>query len=104
MESDENKSITHISYNHLNLPTEVTFSGGKSVKYMYDAAGIKLRKEAKVGNNLTITDYVSGKHYVNDSLSFFPHAEGRIVYNDGAFDYEYNLTGPRRPITSGMYE
>ena len=92
MELDANKSITHIAYNHLNLPERVTFNNGKSVKYQYDAAGIKLRKETKEGNNITITDYVSGKHYVNDTLSFFPHREGRVVNNAGTFNYEYNLT------------
>ena len=77
MEIDANKGITYIAYNHLNLPVEVVFSDGRRVEYLYDAAGMKLRKEAKVGNNITVTDYVSGKHYVNDSLSFFPHSEGR---------------------------
>ena len=73
MEIDANKGITYIAYNHLNLPVEVVFSDGRRVKYLYDAAGTKLRKEA----NITVTDYVSGKHYVNDSLSFFSHGEGR---------------------------
>ena len=38
----------------------------------------------------------SRKHYVNGTLSFLQHGEGRTLYNAGSFDYEYNLTGPRR--------
>ena len=69
---------------------------GTTVAYLYDAAGIKLKKEARTGSNVTVTDYVAGKHYLDGTLSFLQHAEGRTLYNAGTFAYEYNLTGPRR--------
>ena len=76
MITDINKEITNISYNHLNLPELVSFEDGKYVRYLYDAAGIKLQKIAGVydaqGNsaNEVTTDYVGGgsafrKHYKN---------------------------------------
>ncbi|MGB3469184.1 MAG: DUF6443 domain-containing protein [Cyclobacteriaceae bacterium] len=92
MISDENKSITWIGYNHLNLPEEVQFANGNYVKYLYDAAGIKLQKEAKIEGNVKVTDYIGGKHYVNGTLEFFQHSEGRVLYDNGSFNYEYNLT------------
>ncbi len=92
MISDYNKDITQIHYNHLNLPEMVVMDDGDYVKYTYDAAGIKLQKEARQGANVTVTDYISGKHYVNGTLSFLQHAEGRARYDASSFHYEYNLT------------
>ena len=40
MVNDDNKGITYISYNHLNLPERVTMDNGNYVKYTYDAAGL----------------------------------------------------------------
>ena len=98
MIKDENKDIVSISYNHLNLPERVSFGDGRYVQYLYDAAGIKLQKEAKdsVGT-ITVTNYIAGgsafrKHYKNGNLEFFQHAEGRVVKNGSSFNYEYNLT------------
>ena len=34
MITDANKDITNISYNHLNLPTQVTFTGQGSIAYV----------------------------------------------------------------------
>ncbi|MGB3468996.1 MAG: RHS repeat-associated core domain-containing protein, partial [Cyclobacteriaceae bacterium] len=98
MIADKNKGITSIAYNHLNLPTQVTMSNGEVVTYIYDAAGIKLQKQHDNGSRIEVTDYIAGKHYKDDGtgsgskLSFLQHAEGRVVYNTGNFDYEYNLT------------
>ncbi|MEL7146958.1 MAG: DUF6443 domain-containing protein, partial [Bacteroidota bacterium] len=89
---DKNKGIVSIRYNHLNLPELVVIDDGTVVEYIYDAAGIKLRKEVTTASNVTITDYIAGRHYVNGTLSFLQHGEGRALYNAGSFDYEYNLT------------
>ncbi|MCL9807711.1 hypothetical protein NAT51_19495, partial [Flavobacterium amniphilum] len=49
MTRDDNKAITNISYNHLNLPFTITFYNphGKQTKieYIYDAAGSKKSKK-----------------------------------------------------------
>ncbi|MEL7146137.1 MAG: RHS repeat-associated core domain-containing protein, partial [Bacteroidota bacterium] len=92
MVKDANKEIASISYNHLNLPQVVRFENGDFVKYRYDAAGIKLQKEARIGNATTVSDYVAGKHYNNGNMTFFQHAEGRVTKNGSSFDYEYHLT------------
>ena len=57
MTMDYNKDITGISYSTWIYQT-VTFAGGRSIIYTYDAAGIKLAKAANDNGNITTTDYV----------------------------------------------
>ena len=52
MIKDNNKEITRITYNHLNLPTMVKFKTNsklvqKHIAYTYDAIGTKLQKELR---------------------------------------------------------
>jgi len=79
---DKNKGITAISYNHLNLPYQVTFANGSNIKYTYDTAGTRLSKKVQPnGGALVTTDYVNGFQYENNVLQFFPHAEGYVKRN-----------------------
>jgi hypothetical protein len=54
---DDNKQITSIQYNHLNLPVHIDIAtkpaqeGGR-IEYLYDAAGIKLRQTKYIGATL----------------------------------------------------
>jgi RHS repeat-associated protein len=85
MTKDDNKGINAISYNHLNLPKQVTLNGG-NIKYTYDATGTKLRKQ--VGNS--ITDYAGNYVYKNGDLEFFNTPEGYATPNGlNGFDYIY---------------
>lgn len=59
---DQNKNITSILYNHLNLPIEISVispitSLTNKIKFTYDAAGNKLKKQ--VIENLTTTNNVT---------------------------------------------
>jgi RHS repeat-associated protein len=71
MLTDQNKGITNITYNHLNLPKVVTINGS-TITYTYDAAGTKLRKVVSG----TTTDYAGNFIYNNNNLQFFNTAEG----------------------------
>ena len=93
MRTDDNKGITAISYNHLNLPTDITLSAG-TIHYDYDAAGAKQRKSASG----IITDYAGGFQYEKigtapEVLKFFATAEGYVEKNNGnapfAYIYQY---------------
>jgi RHS repeat-associated protein len=85
MTKDDNKGISDISYNHLNLPKQVTLNGG-NIKYTYDATGTKLRKQ--VGTS--ITDYAGNYVYKNGVLEFFNTPEGYATPNGlNGFDYIY---------------
>lgn len=79
---DNNKSISNISYNHINLPSIIKVSGKGVVSYIYDATGNKLRKitvdSTTAPIKTTITDYISGAVFQNDTLQYLLHEEGRI--------------------------
>ncbi|WP_410220746.1 DUF6443 domain-containing protein [Pedobacter sp.] len=91
MIKDENKSITNIVYNHLNLPTEIIFSDGNKIMYLYNAGGGKVQKSVVTSGNITLTDYQQGFQYVAQSLKFFPHAEGYVnVTENTFFNYVFN--------------
>lgn len=82
---DNNKTISNIAYNYLNLPQAVTVTGKGTITYTYDAAGNKLKK-VTVDNTVspaktTTTDYMGGAVYENGELQFISHEEGRIRYS-----------------------
>jgi len=105
---DQNKSISNITYNHLNLPNVITVNGKGTITYIYDASGNKLYKQTvengaivrqnNVDYTTTVTsstNYLAGfvfesKSYSNpalaslnytDRLQFTSHEEGRIRFS-----------------------
>jgi len=78
---DQNKGITGILYNHLNLPRQIHFGAvGDSVVFRYAASGQKVAKLVyQTGKSVQRTDYLGPYQYEQDSLKFFPHAEGRVL-------------------------
>ncbi|GAB5400683.1 MAG: hypothetical protein Aureis2KO_22680 [Aureisphaera sp.] len=89
MTLDKNKDITSIEYNHLNLPTEVTFSNDpyKRIEYTYDATGIKLQKKIIEGVGVeTTVSYAGNLKYKKpysgagiETLEFMNQPEGYLV-------------------------
>jgi RHS repeat-associated protein len=116
---DNNKAISSITYNHLNLPSVINITGKGSIAYTYDAGGNKLRKVTlenpiATNNNKTITtttNYINGLVYESkttspantpttdyvDVLQFIPQEEGRIRFKPAvgavpaSFAYDYML-------------
>ncbi len=89
MTVDKNKGITAITYNYLNLPTQVTIANTEhngNIQYVYDATGVKQRKIVSDG---TTQDYAGNYIYKNNVLEFFNHPEGYVNNNNGAFEYIY---------------
>ena len=104
---DDNKGISSIVYNHLNLPTLIEFNNDSNTKieYLYTAVGQKIQKNVykyhpQISASLVPapaipTDYLGGFQYVFEGLQFFPTAEGYVKYTEGVrnpFDYVYNYT------------
>ena len=91
MITDGNKGITNITYNHLNLPTNVSFGGQQSsIAYVYDATGVKQKKTvAGSGIPSKTTEYAGNYIYEDNVLQFFNHAEGYVKTESGKFDYVY---------------
>ena len=122
MIADENKGISEIIYNHLNLPVSITFGGNSETKieYIYDATGRKITKYVHLYKRVRIScssggsgktsagvvracygnvgvidqsDYLQGGfQYKNNVLEFFPQAEGYVKNDTGNFSYVYNYT------------
>ena len=100
---DKNKRITAITYNHLNLPTKITFGTTGNIDYIYNAVGQKLQKSvfmASQGSIPSQTYYLNGFQYVfrenfvdyDTVLKFFPTSEGYVKNTAGVYAYVYNYT------------
>ena len=101
MTVDNNKKITAITYNHLNLPTKIVFLTGNIV-YIYNASGQKVQKVVTENTTVTTTDYLGGYQYRKKSasepveLQFFPTVEGYVkntpVSGTNNYSYVFNYT------------
>jgi len=89
---DKNKDIGNIHYNYLNLPDSITVTSKGNIKYVYDAAGNKLKKITTEGAKVTTTLYLLG-NFINDTLQFLPQEEGRVRFKttDNSLQYDYFL-------------
>ncbi|WP_199119244.1 DUF6443 domain-containing protein [Pedobacter sp. ASV28] len=92
---DNNKAISSITYNHLNLTAVIHVLGKGNIRYTYDAWGNKLKKITEDSTvspvRTTTTLYVGASVYQNDTLQFITQEEGRIRYraSDNTFQYDY---------------
>ena len=93
MISDQNKGITGITYNHLNLPKTVTINNTEhngNISYIYDATGAKLKKIVTEGSSLTnTTEYAGNYIYKNGVLEFFNQPEGIVEPEADGYKYVY---------------
>jgi RHS repeat-associated protein len=84
MLADQNKKISSIAYNFLNLPQTITVTAKGTVQYTYDAGGNKLQKittdNTVTPARVTTTDYLGIFVYENNVLQFASHEEGRVRY------------------------
>lgn len=89
--TDANKLITSISYNELNKPTQINFTGSDYIKYNYDAGGTRLKQEVYVSGQLSQTyDYLGGMIFDNGALSEIQTGRGRLKVDKVATDYNYD--------------
>lgn len=94
---DNNKAITSITYNYLNLPESIAIKNKGTVGYTYDAAGNKLQKVTVDSTvtpvKTTTTDYIGSFVYENNNLQYVSTEEGRarpvIDNNADNFYYDY---------------
>jgi RHS repeat-associated protein len=93
MVADKNKDIATITYNHMNLPLQVTKVSGEYIKYFYDATSRKLCQQVYTSASVLTkqTDYAGELFYENDTLKFINHEEGRVVMTGTTPEYQYHL-------------
>ena len=105
---DNNKAITAITYNYLNLPQLIHFQGKGNISYVYDGSGEKLVKITadSMARHAIRTLYLDGMVYqqtdtlsnpggATDTLQFISHEEGRVrwayhIYTTGPPGYGYS--------------
>ncbi|MFV5700175.1 DUF6443 domain-containing protein [Flavobacterium sp. ZT3R17] len=90
--TDKNKNITGITYNHLNLPSKITFATTGDIVYIYNAAGQKTQKIVTSTTPVSVvtTDYLAGFQYKDNVLQFFPTTEGYVKNTAGVYSYVFN--------------
>jgi RHS repeat-associated protein len=84
LNKDNNKEISSISYNYLNLPELITITGKGTIRYIYDAAGNKLQKVVTdntptTGQVVTTTTYSGPMVYTGNDF-YISFEEGRVRY------------------------
>lgn len=96
---DDNKGITQIQYNYLNLPMYILFNTGNWLKYTYDAQGNKLQK-TKFTQNTGVTEnrfYSNGVEFKGSDnttalIDIVPNPEGFTKRNTaGAYEDDWIL-------------
>jgi RHS repeat-associated protein len=92
---DNNKKISGIVYNYLNLPQSITVTAKGTITYTYDATGSKIRKitvdNTVVPAKTTTVLYLGGFVFQNDTLQFIANEEGRMRPSPTGFNYDYML-------------
>ncbi|MCL9805438.1 DUF6443 domain-containing protein [Flavobacterium amniphilum] len=104
MTRDDNKAITNISYNHLNLPFTITFYNphGKQskIEYIYDAAGSKKGKKVHYyepdysgGGGSDMKGASTNTTSTNSSVGPVTHVQKmtQTDYLAGGFQYKDNV-------------
>jgi len=96
--TDNNKGISSITYNYLNLPQAIYVKGKGVISYIYDDSGNKIAKVTVDSTSLpaktTTTTYMAGFVYLNDTLQFMNEEEGRArwafhKYTNGTTGYGF---------------
>lgn len=90
---DMNKGICKVEYNSLGLPTCILFSNGKSIRYVYDAVGKKLRAiyHTTLPSTELILDYCENMIYENGELKQVLVDGGYITFVNEKVVYHYYL-------------
>ena len=84
---DNNKGITNIAYNSLNLPSRVTFSDGSTIVYTYAADGTKLRTVHTISGTSTQKDYCANVVYENGVQKMLLTEEGYVDLSNNTYYY-----------------
>jgi hypothetical protein len=91
--ADTKKGIT-LEYNEQNKVTKIykTSSTNERIEYVYDGAGMRLKKSVYNSSNTIVAceNYIDGFVVDNsNALKYFAMAEGRVRYSGGTYTYEY---------------
>jgi RHS repeat-associated protein len=106
---DDNKQITSIKYNHLDLPFEILLANNNKINYTYSADGTKIKKVQSIYNGgstiYETTDYLDGFQYLKSSADSNTNAKLLFFPTSGGY-YNKNInTNPYAPaIPAYIYQ
>jgi RHS repeat-associated protein len=93
--SDKYRNVNTITYNHLNLPTQVIRADGSKLTMTYDASGMLLCRKTFAAGGSSIIDernYIGEYEFVGLNLEQINHSEGRLRrLASGILRHEYTL-------------
>ncbi|MDR2205163.1 MAG: RHS repeat-associated core domain-containing protein [Flavobacteriaceae bacterium] len=88
----QDKGISNINYNLLNLPVKLQINNGVTVNYLYRADGVKLKKTnitvAGTTTTTSTTDYLDGFQYLDVNITGRPAGEPEVLDTDVALEPE----------------
>ena len=93
LKSDANEQIANIVYNtYLNQPSEVFLTDGRKIKHHYDGSGTLFKTEYfnSSGTVFETYHYIDGLIYKNGAFFQIGIPEGRVIFNNGAWHYEFD--------------
>ena len=96
MTKDDNKGIVSITYNVLNLPQIITFTGTNNrIEFLYDASGRKIKKTSYTNNSPKTKFYLGSAEYSGtttaNTLEGIYNSEGRLKKSGSTYLYEFTL-------------
>lgn len=88
---DPHKKLTY-QYNYLNLPYKIIGAENDELHMLYSADGTLLQR--KYIQNSAVKhkiDYIADKEYLNDTLEYVHHGQGRLIKHNATWQYEYSV-------------
>lgn len=89
MTRDDNKGISSITYNAMNLPQQVTFTNGNKITWQYGADGVKRKVTVTTSGVTTTYEYCGNIVYKDNAISQILTDEGYITLNGTTPTYHY---------------
>jgi RHS repeat-associated protein len=84
--------LPEIKKSYMNLPFRILLEGDRTIPFLYDATGKKLRKTVNGNGQQEQRDYLDGIEYKNGKPDQFLHSEGSVrMDKDGQFKYYFVL-------------
>ena len=93
MVRDDNSGITNITYNLINLPQQIDFSGMHNTRYVYGMDGTKRQVIHSTAERVLSTSKNGKNGKVSQSRQDITDYCGNIVYENGAIKYILNPEG-----------
>jgi RHS repeat-associated protein len=93
--SDESRSISSITYNHLGQPLVMTFADGTQLSYIYNSGGQHVRSDryivASIGKNGRIIRKLASKRHYVDEFVFDGDTLTYSNFSGGYFDRDHKV-------------